>query len=50
MVILGMLLECAFEAAESAGITLSKLHGTKTGVFASLERCGYGEELLNDLP
>jgi acyl transferase domain-containing protein len=45
-----MMLECAFEAAENAGIPLLELSGTNTGVFAALERCGYGEQLVNDLP
>ncbi|KAL2860774.1 type I polyketide synthase [Aspergillus lucknowensis] len=45
-----MMLECAFEAAENAGIPLSELYGSNTGVFATTDRCGYGEQLLSDLP
>ncbi|KAL3458715.1 hypothetical protein BJX64DRAFT_301730 [Aspergillus heterothallicus] len=45
-----LLLECAFEAAENAGLPLPELSGSKTGVFAITDRCGYGEQLLNDLP
>lgn len=47
---LGLMLECAFEAAENAGIPLPELEGSKTGVFAITDRCGYGEQQINDLP
>ncbi|KFA72676.1 hypothetical protein S40288_03374 [Stachybotrys chartarum IBT 40288] len=45
-----MMLECALEAAENAGIPLNELAGSKTGVFAAMERCEYGERLADDLP
>ncbi|CAG8179935.1 unnamed protein product [Penicillium salamii] len=45
-----IMLECAFEAAENAGMPLSELYGSNTGVFATSDRCAYGEQLLNDLP
>jgi acyl transferase domain-containing protein len=45
-----MMLECALEAAENAGIPLNELAGSSTGVFAAMERCEYGERLADDLP
>lgn len=45
-----MLLECAFEAAENAGIPLDKLAGTNTGVFSSQEEAEYGQQMIEDLP
>ncbi|PNY26666.1 Polyketide synthase [Tolypocladium capitatum] len=45
-----MMLECAVEAAENAGITQNELAGSDTGVFAAMERCEYGERLTDDLP
>ncbi|TPX07065.1 uncharacterized protein E0L32_011053 [Thyridium curvatum] len=45
-----MMLECALEAAENAGIPLHELSGSTTGVFAAMERCEYGERLADDLP
>lgn len=43
-------LECALEATENAGITLSDLVGSRVGVFASHERSEYGMQTLEDLP
>lgn len=45
-----MMLECALEATENAGIPLNELAGSNTGVFAAMERCEYGERLADDLP
>ncbi|MCJ1251296.1 hypothetical protein MMC30_008528 [Trapelia coarctata] len=45
-----MILECALEAVENAGIPLNELAGSNTGVFAAMERCEYGERLMDDLP
>nr|ALQ32754.1 putative polyketide synthase [Fusarium avenaceum] len=47
---LRVLLECAFEAAENAGIPLDKLAGTNTGVFSSQEEAEYGQQMIEDLP
>lgn len=47
---IGVLLECAFEAAENAGIPLDKLAGTNTGVFSSQEEAEYGQQMIEDLP
>lgn len=45
-----MMLECALEAAESAGITLADLAGTKTGVFAANDVSDYSAHTFEDLP
>ena len=45
-----MILECALEAAEDAGLTLPNLSGSNTGVFAAIERSEYAERLADDLP
>jgi acyl transferase domain-containing protein len=47
---LGLLLECAFEAAENAGLALDKLSGSNTGVFSSQEQSEYGEQMTENLP
>ncbi|RGP66594.1 polyketide synthase [Fusarium longipes] len=47
---LRVLLECAFEAAENAGIPLDKLSGSNTGVFSSQEEAEYGQQMIEDLP
>ncbi|KAI9715397.1 MAG: Type I Iterative PKS [Chrysothrix sp. TS-e1954] len=45
-----LMLECALEAAESAGITLNDLAGSKTGVFAGNDPSDYQMHMLEDLP
>lgn len=45
-----MLLECAFEAAESAGITLLDLAGSNTGVFSAIGSPEHGYMMGEDLP
>ncbi|KAI8633246.1 putative polyketide synthase [Xylariaceae sp. FL1651] len=45
-----MLLECAFEAAESAGISLQSLAGSNTGVFSAIGSPEHGHMLGEDLP
>ncbi|KAK1842828.1 polyketide synthase [Colletotrichum chrysophilum] len=45
-----VLLECAFEAAESAGLPLDRLSGSKTGVFSAQEEAEYGQQMIEDLP
>ncbi|KAM0716204.1 hypothetical protein Q7P37_007649 [Cladosporium fusiforme] len=45
-----MLLECAFEAAENAGIPLVNLAGSKVGVFAANESLDYGDQTTQDPP
>ena len=45
-----MMLECALEAAENAGIPLGKLAGSNTGVFSAMGRSEYGEMQGDDLP
>lgn len=45
-----LLLECAFEASEQAGIRLSDLAGSKTGVFSANEKSEYFHQTLDDLP
>ncbi|KAH9242477.1 hypothetical protein K456DRAFT_1905557 [Colletotrichum gloeosporioides 23] len=45
-----VLLECAFEAAENAGLPLDRLSGSKTGVFSAQEEAEYGQQMVEDLP
>lgn len=45
-----MLLECAFEAAENAGLPLDRLSGSKTGVFSAQGEAEYGQQMVEDLP
>lgn len=45
-----MLLECAFEAAENAGIPLVDLAGSNVGVFAANESLDYGDQTTQDPP
>ena len=45
-----LLLECAVEAAEAAGIRLNDLAGTNMGVFAAHEISEYAQLLGEDLP
>ncbi|RYP73400.1 hypothetical protein DL771_003668 [Monosporascus sp. 5C6A] len=45
-----MLLECALEAAESAGIRLGDLAGSNTGVFSAIGSPEHGHMLGEDLP
>ncbi|KAI1810659.1 putative polyketide synthase [Poronia punctata] len=45
-----MLLECALEAAESAGISLHELAGSNTGVFSAIGSPEHGHMLGEDLP
>jgi acyl transferase domain-containing protein len=45
-----MLLECALEAAESAGISLHDLAGSNTGVFSAIGSPEHGHMLGEDLP
>jgi acyl transferase domain-containing protein len=47
---LRLLLECAFEAAESAGLTLHDLMGSKIGVFAASDKSEYYNSEAQDLP
>lgn len=44
-----MLLECALEAAESAGLSLGDLAGTNVGVFAAIGSPEYGQQAAEDL-
>jgi acyl transferase domain-containing protein len=44
-----LMLECAFEAAESAGLTLPKLAGSRTGVFAAIDPNEFTQHLVEDL-
>lgn len=44
-----MLLECAYEAAESAGWTLSDLVGADVGVFAANQMSEYTMDTLDDV-
>ena len=48
--VIGIMLECALEAAENAGIPLEKLSGSKTGVFSAIERCEYADGTVSDFP
>ncbi|KAK2800138.1 Type I Iterative PKS [Emmonsiellopsis sp. PD_5] len=41
-------LECAFEAAESAGLSLIDLAGANVGVFAAIGSTDYGQLVLQD--
>lgn len=45
-----MALECAFEAAEHAGITINDLAGSDTGIFAANGNVDTALELIADLP
>jgi acyl transferase domain-containing protein len=45
-----ILLECAFEAAENAGLTLPNLLGSNTGVFAASVESEYNIAMAEDLP
>ncbi|KAH8201465.1 hypothetical protein TruAng_004389 [Truncatella angustata] len=45
-----LLLECAFEAAESAGILLNDLMGANIGVFAASDKSEYYNSAAQDLP
>lgn len=45
-----MLLECAFEAAEMAGISLQNLAGSNTGVFSAIGSPEHGHMLGEDTP
>ena len=45
-----LLLECAFEAAENAGLTLPDLLGSNTGVFAAGLDSDYIISMSHDLP
>ncbi|KAI1267381.1 putative polyketide synthase [Xylariaceae sp. FL1019] len=45
-----ILLECALEAAESAGISLQELAGSNTGVFSAIGSPEHGHMLGEDLP
>lgn len=45
-----LLLECAFEAAENAGLTLPDLLGSNTGVFAAGVDSDYYLAMAQDLP
>ncbi|KAI0143582.1 putative polyketide synthase [Xylariaceae sp. FL1272] len=45
-----ILLECALEAAESAGISLQDLAGSNTGVFSAIGSPEHGHMLGEDLP
>lgn len=44
-----LLLECAFEAAESAGLSLSDIAGSNAGVFAAIGSPEYGQQVAEDL-
>lgn len=45
-----MMLECALEAAESAGLSLADIAGANIGVFAALGASEYGQQMSEDLP
>lgn len=45
-----LLLECAFEAAESAGMTTHDLVGSNVGVFAANDLSDYASHMMEDLP
>ena len=45
-----ILLEVAFEAAENAGLTLSDLLGSRTGVFAAGADSEYSIAMAEDMP
>ncbi|CAI6332955.1 unnamed protein product [Periconia digitata] len=44
-----MILECAFEAAENAGVTLEDLAGSRTGVFAAIGSNEYAVQSVEDI-
>lgn len=44
-----MMLECAAEAAESAGLSLADIAGTDTGVFAAIGSTEYGYQSSDDV-
>lgn len=44
-----LLLEVVYEAIESAGMTLQRMQGTRTGVFLGMMSCDYNDLLLEDL-
>lgn len=43
-----MLLECAFEAVDHAGIRLHDLAGSETGVFSAVASGDYGQQMADD--
>ena len=45
-----LLLECAYEAAESAGITIPDLARSNVGVFAANDTADYISHMMEDLP
>lgn len=45
-----VLMECALEACESAGLSLPSIANTQTGVFAALAQPEYGYQAFEDLP
>ena len=45
-----MLLETAFEAAESAGLTLSEIQGSNAGVFSAGVASEYSVAMMEDMP
>ncbi|KAK7702827.1 Type I Iterative PKS [Diaporthe eres] len=45
-----VLMECALEACESAGLSLRSIANTQTGVFAALAQPEYGYQAFEDLP
>jgi acyl transferase domain-containing protein len=45
-----ILMECALEACESAGLSLATIANTQTGVFAALAQPEYGYQAVEDLP
>ena len=45
-----ILLECALEAAESAGLSLLDIAGANIGVFAAIGSSEYGQMISEDLP
>ncbi|KAG8405408.1 Type I Iterative PKS [Metarhizium acridum] len=45
-----MLLECALEAAENAGICLADLAGANIGVFSAIGSSEYAQQIVEDLP
>ena len=45
-----IMLECALEAAESAGLSLVELAGANIGVFSAIGSSEYAQQLMDDLP
>ncbi|KID86000.1 Beta-ketoacyl synthase [Metarhizium guizhouense ARSEF 977] len=45
-----MLLECALEAAENAGLCLADLAGANMGVFSAVGASEYAQQMAEDLP